>query len=495
MIIQAIEAIKNWNSFTFTQKRFACKQNPVIFAEMVIRPYVNGWRSFTAKHQDYMLSNVLKYPRNVIHVPVEHAKSTWFSLVFPLWALIHDRNLRIGIVSSSLTQAKKFLTSIKWHIENNQTFKNFFPNIRPDRDLYWTKTEIYLERDSNKQSKDPSIVATGTGGAILGARLDILIGDDICDLNNSSTEANRENIQNWWNEIIDSRIVEDGRVILLGTLQNKNDLLCYLSESLEYNYVHLKGLIENEDGTLEALWQDQWSVERLLRKKKTIGVKSFNKTIQNDRFSTEDSSLNIDWLRFYDGYRNISLPKERYLKYYIGVDPAIADDKPSAIKKKLDEFALVVIAHDKRTNFMYLIDYFEDHLTFPEQIKKIDFYYQKYETMVRKIGIENVAYQKSLKQQTQILKSMPPVVAVNVGTQSKAARIDTFSVYAETGQFYVSKNHTKFIDRWQEYEPHGKSPNLLDACVVASIMIKGNVKKGNSEAKKLLKNAILGGVE
>jgi len=415
-----------------------------------------------------MLEQVLTYDNVVIHVPVEHAKSTWFSLVLPLWFMYRDRNCQGAIISNTARQAQGFLARIKWHIEYNELLRADFEDyVSPNRAEKWTDEQIFIVRDSKEQSKDPTILALGTGGAILGARLDWIIADDILDLDNSQTQHMREKIEDWWYELIDSRVIDGGKRIVLGTLQHRLDLLCKLSSDPFFHYVHLSAL----DDTGNALWPEQWPIKRILEKRHSIGTVRWLKVMQNDRNATTGKLLDPAWLNYYGDARSKQLPVLDEMKIFIGIDPAIADDRQSAIERELDTFALAVIGFHPTMKEAYLIETYQDHLTFPEQLKMIDQYYRKWKHWTRKIGVEDVAYQKALAQQAFLLSSLPPIVPVKIGTRSKATRIESFAVYCETKRFWIKDEQVDFISEWLDYEPGGKSPNVLDACNTAMIMI------------------------
>lgn len=453
------------------ERRYFSKSNPCIFGEQYIKPYIRLWQSNTAKHQYYMMYEALISDNIVIHVPVEHAKSTWFSLVLPLWFLINDRNTHGCILSNTGNQAYGFLNAIKWNIENNPKLKLDFPEIQRDSQKKWTEKEIMIKRDKDKQGKDYTIIARGTGQAILGTRFEWVIADDICDLDNTATELQRKKTLNWWNEIVDSRVIEGGKKIIIGTLQHEKDLLCTLSDSKSYKYICLKALNDKI-----PLWSDMWSYERLMKKKDTIGTIAFSKTMQNDRLSSSNKSLDINWLNYYgiDCQYNFDIENSN-VDTYIGIDPAIADDSTTAERRRLDKFALAVIGFDKVSTLMFLWDYVSKYLTFPEQLKIIDKYYQMYSklTRIKKIGIEQSSYQKALKQQSFLLESLPPIIGVNVGSASKTTRIESFGAYHETKRFYIKKDHHDFIDEYRHFEPGSKSPNILDACTICVALIKG----------------------
>lgn len=471
------------------------KSNPILFGEIYIKPLTANWDTKTADHQYIFIENILRNSRSITHVPVEHAKSTWISLVLPLWFLVNDRNLNIVIISSTATQAEKFVRIIKLHIEKNKLFKEDFPYIKPDPDNKWTNTEIFIERDYNKMSKDASILGIGTGGAFLGARVDVLIGDDICSLDNSSTEHMRDKLLTWFNEIADSRITKNGRTILLGTLQNLNDLLCEKSQKhwdiqqgkrendlkdKDYHYINLQGFdVENQI----PLWEEQWTIERHQDKIDSIGSVAYNKTIQNNRNENVNASLDVNWITY---YKEIDIPRFNF-SIYIGFDPAIAKDKQTAEEAKQDECGLVVLIECHTTKFLYLVEEYAEHLTFPEQLKllqrKYMYYANRYEGHPIKIGIETVYYQLALAQ-SLFMKKLP-VFAVQVHND-KLTRIMNWAVEVENGRFKVLKKHIIWHREYASVEPGmKKSPNVIDACVVSTALTKASINLTEEEKKSL----------
>ena len=61
------------------------------------------------------------------------------------------------------------------------------------------------------------------------------------------------------------------------------------------------------------------------------------------------------------------------------------------------------------------------------------------------------------------------------GINSKTTRIESLGAYFETGRIYIRKTHNEYkdFDEYKDFEPGGRSPNLLDATTIAMSMIKG----------------------
>ena len=166
------------------------------------------------------------------------------------------------------------------HVTDNERIKEDFGDyLKPDYEEKWTQTRGYVVRDVDRRTKDPTFQFMGVNGSINGARLDVIICDDILDLTNSQTETMRSNVFNWFMEMVFSRLVPGGRCMMVGTLQSRLDLYCVLSDLEEFHYVHIPSVNEDTQQTLSK----RWSYERLMEKKRTIGTVKFMKLFQHDR--------------------------------------------------------------------------------------------------------------------------------------------------------------------------------------------------------------------
>ena len=164
-----------------------------------------------AAHHRKWMAAVEQYDRAVILAPIEHGKTTVLSVAFPLWVLGNNPNARIGLVSETHSQAARPLAAIREHIVQNQRLHQVFPWLKPAGGARekWTDSEILVERPSLE--KDPSIIALGVLGPLLGARLDLAILDDTVGWENSLTAAQRGKLVDWFRSTLVGRIVAGGR--------------------------------------------------------------------------------------------------------------------------------------------------------------------------------------------------------------------------------------------------------------------------------------------
>lgn len=147
---------------------------------------------------------------------------------YPLSEIVRNPNIRIIIVSHTAETAEAFLREIKSHIERQDNtkimdFVKVFGNLMPNQPEKWTDRSIIVERPSLRL-KDPTVSAVGSGGSILSRRADIIICDDILNQENSRTHEQREKIKEWFFNVLMPVLTPTGRLIVVGTIWDENDL-------------------------------------------------------------------------------------------------------------------------------------------------------------------------------------------------------------------------------------------------------------------------------
>ena len=245
-----------------------------------------------AAHHRKWMAAVEQYDRAVILAPIEHGKTTILSVAWPLWVLGNNPNARIGLVSETHSQAARPLAAIRENIVQNQRLHQVFPWLKPASGARekWTDSEILIERPSLE--KDPSIIALGVLGPLLGSRLDLAILDDVAGWDNSLTAAQRGKLVDWYRSTLVGRIVAGGKSIVIGTPWHPEDLLHVLAVSGEYQLLRDPAL--GEDG--KPLWPEAWPVERLDQRRREIGEIEFSRQMLLKPVSDATSRFRADWI-------------------------------------------------------------------------------------------------------------------------------------------------------------------------------------------------------
>jgi len=278
----------------FLEKRAAARR------ELERRRAQQSFASFVAyvfgfdlgAHHERWCQAVEKHDRIVVLAPVEHGKSTILSIALPLFTLGQNPDARIAIISETATQASRFLSAIREHIARNERLREVFPALRPavGASAKWSDTAVQVERPTT--SKDPSIVALGVMGPLLGARLDLAILDDLLSFESTFTAAQREKTIAWFKSTLVGRVVAGGRVVACGTAWHREDLLHALEASGEYLTMRDAAIKPNG----EPLWPEQWPIERLEQRRREIGEVEFARQLLVQAIADGDSRFRGEWL-------------------------------------------------------------------------------------------------------------------------------------------------------------------------------------------------------
>lgn len=208
--------------------------DPAAFNSLVLRddeepdlplenaPMHEGWQSLISEHQ-----------RLAIVAHVEAGKTAAVSIGRVLWELGHNPNLRICILSETDDKASEIVQTLAKYIEESVELHMVFPRLRPGRrgateksggrDSKWTMHRLTVERTSF--ARDPSVRACGSHGTVQGARIDLLIVDDIVTIRNSRTAAQRKNLAAWFKQSMAGRLTRRSRVIFLNQAYHPKDLV------------------------------------------------------------------------------------------------------------------------------------------------------------------------------------------------------------------------------------------------------------------------------
>jgi hypothetical protein len=110
-------------------------------------------------------------------------------------------------------------------------------------------------------------------GAILGARVDVLILDDILTPQNTATDYLQDKLWDIINASFFSRLTESARVIAVGVKWRKNDVLHRLVDRL--GFAHFSYPVIDKDGN--PLWKERWTPQRLAEVRSRISEKEWKR--------------------------------------------------------------------------------------------------------------------------------------------------------------------------------------------------------------------------
>jgi hypothetical protein len=224
----------------------------------------------------------------VIWSHIESGKTNQITIGEVLATLAQNPNARIAIVSKTERQARKFVRSIKRYIERSVEVRTLAPHLKPGEP--WAAIEITVSRDSS--SKDPSVQAVGTNGNIIGSRVDLVIVDDILSVSNTRTQRARDELEEWFQANIVGRVVEGGRIIVLGTAWHPDDLLHRLARR--------PGWVSRRFGVLDRkgrpTWPQRWSLRRIAQKRRALGPLEARRQLDCRAVADDERRFEDEWI-------------------------------------------------------------------------------------------------------------------------------------------------------------------------------------------------------
>lgn len=160
----------------------------------------------------------------LIEAPRGSGKSELVTIAYQSWVIGRDADQRIITVSNTLDQAKLFLAKIDSVLRNSERYKEVFGTLVPKASdpVQWTSDVKTLPDRSDL--KDPTMIALGRGGTIVGRRATLIICDDIIDTDAVMTEHQREVVSRWFKQELYPCLLPQGRIIVIGTRYHEDDI-------------------------------------------------------------------------------------------------------------------------------------------------------------------------------------------------------------------------------------------------------------------------------
>lgn len=446
--------------------------------------------------------------RRAIQAPRGHAKSTTFTFKDTLHASAYGYKHYIIILSDSSEQAEGFLTDIKTEYEENAALREDFGDLQGK---VWKAGVILL-------SNGVKIEAIGSGKKIRGRRHkqwrpDLIICDDLENDENVNTPEQRKKLRNWFYKAVSKAGDTYTDIVYIGTLLHFDALLANVAKNPQYKTVKYRGVIsfaKNEElwsaweaiytdlnndnrqedaraffeanreemleGT-EVLWEAKLSYYDLMVIRVSEGESSFNSEIQNDPIDPESCAFNEEWFSYYKE-DEVDFSDSRFL--FVG-----ANDPSLGKNKKSDTSAIIALAKDTRTGYMYVvvasIEKRKPDVIIEDAIETSKRLRRDYKKPFTKFRVETVQFQHFFKdvmaQRSAEAGEYLPIEEVN-NVQNKDLRIQSLQPFVKNGYIKFNEKHKTLLQQMKEY-PMGKNddgPDALEMAVRAALELKVGTK-------------------
>ncbi len=454
--------------------------------------------------------------------PRGHLKSTIGNVLFSLWKIYRNPNIRILVGTNVKELAWSFIREVRSYLEDRtlqEEVWNSRPHIRgplipqldrgrrsvsneaEDKRVIWSATALQVNR--SEILKEPTIFATSVGSRVTGGHYDLLILDDIVDFRNTINPDQIAKVFDWVQDlesVLDPRresfpsevpsinftdMVGD-QINVLGTRYDRLDFYAYVLENaFELGFrVLSKNIYANGENTDDGyLWPERFNDNVVNKLRKRLTPKRFASQYLNTIKVDEEQPLkyeNIQWVPFdLPGFLNVYRQHVEYFKYngseklgtlirirpYLYCDPAISENK------RADNTAIVVGGFDQYGSF-YILDAALGKLL-PDETARI-IHQLAVRWKLNYVTIEQVGAFKSIgytvKEHFKEMNFNCGVREYTPGRQKKKTRIQNFlQPYFNGRSIYMTKKLKDNEDIMLEVEffpAETTTDDFLDTCAM-----------------------------
>lgn len=450
-----------------------------------------------------------KGSHTVTAAPRGHAKSTNFTFKDSLHAILYMYKHYILILSDSTDQAEAFLEDIRTELEDNAAILEDFGEQKGQK--AW-RSGVILTRT------DVKVDAVGSGKKIRGRkhrnwRPDLIVLDDIENDENVNTAEQRRKLKSWFDKAVSKAGDTYTDIMYIGTVLHYDSLLSNVLKNPRYKartYRAVTGWAQNTqlwdewetiytnlfdefhedharefyeehkaemlEGT-EVLWEDKLSYYDLMEIRVAEGVASFNSELQNDPVDPENATFQEEWFEFYD-----DAPPD-----FAGPDFFLvgANDPSLGKNKKSDTSAIIGLAMDRKTGYMYVLDadiarrhpdvIIDDAIALAAR-------YRRDLKPLRAFGVETVQFQFFFKevmaQRSAEAGEYLPIEEIQ-STGNKLMRIESLQPLVKNHYIKFSRRHKTLLAQMTEF-PMGRNddgPDALKMAVDTAMKVRGSTGK------------------
>lgn len=258
--------------------------------------------------------------RKMLLLPRNHTKTSIVSHCLPPHVLIQpaDGNIyfpglegsecRILLAGEKEDRAKDNLRVVSAAFAGNTLLRLLWPDRvweNPRRDAKkWNDSEIIIPRQ--QEWPDASVHAIGVGGAITGARPNVIIKDDIISVEAANSDAVMQAAVDW--HIVSRALLEEYEVesglqsleFIVGTHWATFDLYTYIKENDPTVEVLEKRIFWADDnGERHILWPERYTWDDIEQLKREYG-RMFWLLFMNDPFDPSITDFDLEKVRKYE---------------------------------------------------------------------------------------------------------------------------------------------------------------------------------------------------
>jgi hypothetical protein len=400
---------------------------------------------------------------------------------------LHDQDATQLYAFEVENNAKKKLDIIKWHFEENQTFRWLFPEIAYSGDERpWNSNCLRIHRVGERR-RDPegTFEAIGVGGTLQSRHYKIIWCDDLVGEAARASQTVMDKTIGWYQRL-EGAFENATRKIrfLVSNRWGYSDLNSWVREHEPNVPFYTRAAWEIRDGQETPIFPEEYSMEELLKIQEKMSKYDFSCQYLNSPVMPGEQEVDTGGLHFYEVDENGQIccscgktfrPSQLYR--YIHYDPYNAKGAGS---KSCPALVVMGLSSDEHH---IVLDYFITQETYGKLFDQIFKYNDIWRP--RLFTYEDVGHQNLTAHHIQTVsktaeykskhKAFPRIEGIPTGNRAKEQRIrESIFPIIEKKKFAIRRKHQLLIKMLETF-PHkvlNHDYDLLDAISQGSLKTK-----------------------
>jgi phage terminase large subunit-like protein len=415
------------------------------FAELIM--FHGGWENFGECHKE--LADFISTPqrskeaqwrlkaegdeqgaylRRLVLMPRGHLKSTIGTVLYTLWRIYRNPNIRILVACNLQQLAFAFIRELRSYFENTKldVVWNNRPHIEgallpqlqkksrdrnfsvdteaEDRKVIWNNTALQVVRRDNVYFKEPTVFATSVGTTVTGQHYDLVILDDLIDFKNIESEVKKNATEEWIADVEsvlnppenctiegkDGYVLQEilgGEIVINGTRYAVDDYYAQVIEKAdELGYqTHIRNVYKNgKDNAAGYLWHEKYNDRTVASLKARLSPRRFSSQYLNTVYEKDTSLFNTQAITILPNDSVFTSGGRLCARHPSGrvevVAPILAID-PAFTTSKTSDDCSILLGFKFSDGMLCVVDAFLDRMIAAEVVKNTSYLAQTYNTL------------------------------------------------------------------------------------------------------------------
>lgn len=420
--------------------------------------------------------------------PRGNAKSTWTTLILPLWTSAYKYRHFPLIVSETASQSEDFIQFIKAELETNERLKQDFPDLCGEGPIW--RSNMIITRNGVK------IRGVGAGQKLRGMRHgsrrpDLVVGDDLENDEQVESPEQRKKLEKWFFKALMKIGQPDTVYIVVGTILHYDSLLANLLKKPGWKGQKFKAVLkwsksklwekweqiftdiadgkeeaeaaadaffaENKTEMLkgaEVLWPEREDYYYLMKMRVSEGPAYFDSEKQNEPINPDECLFREEEFAYWDD-DEVDLSG---IPHYGVVDPSMG--------KKSKRHDPSAILGGRMKNHIIYVDIADIDKRHPDKIIDDVLLYQQQDPF-QQFGVESIQFQEffkdTLEKEAHKQGLTMNVVELKPNTD-KYLRIQTLQPWIKNGWMRFRRNMRILLEQLKYYPmgDHDDGPDALE---------------------------------